>query len=110
MKEKTLKILGEYLGQSERNKLEEMRKLEGSNYGIHGMGYYDPVFILLHRLQVSAYGNLAPTAEVGEIIVIVADDGEPLTDIGENGGTDEQTIHQNRPVPPWDDSFPNAGV
>lgn len=27
-----------------------MRKIEGSNYGIHPLGLYDPAFLFLHRL------------------------------------------------------------
>lgn len=29
-----------------------MRKIEGSNYGIHGVALYDPVFLFLHRFIV----------------------------------------------------------
>lgn len=29
-----------------------MRNLEGSNYGIHSVGYYDPVFLCYHRLII----------------------------------------------------------
>ena len=47
-----MRIISDYLNNSEKSKLEDMRKLEGSNYGIHSIGYYDPVFIFLHRLQV----------------------------------------------------------
>lgn len=45
-----LKALVEFLGGSASNKLEEMRKIEGSNYGIHAVGLYDPLFLFLHRL------------------------------------------------------------
>ena len=29
-----------------------MRKLEGSNYGLHLIGFLDPVFLFLHKFQV----------------------------------------------------------
>lgn len=29
-----------------------MRKIEGSNYGIHTFGLYDSCFLLLHRLYL----------------------------------------------------------
>jgi len=29
-----------------------MRKIEGSNYGIHPIGLYDPAFLFMHRLLI----------------------------------------------------------
>lgn len=46
------KVLSEFLGNNQNNKLEEMRKLEGSNYGLHFIGIYDPAFLFIHRLLV----------------------------------------------------------
>ena len=46
------KTIAEFLSHSQTNKLEEMRKIEGSNYGIHPVGLYDPAFLFLHRLLV----------------------------------------------------------
>jgi hypothetical protein len=45
-----LKAITEFISGSQTNKLEEMRKIEGSNYGIHVLGLYDPAFLFLHRL------------------------------------------------------------
>lgn len=44
--------MANYLSNSERSKLEDIRNIEGSNYGIHACGYYDPVFLGYHRLMV----------------------------------------------------------
>lgn len=40
----------ELISNSQSNKLEEMRKIEGSNYGVHLLGLYDSPFLFLHRL------------------------------------------------------------
>ena len=55
LKERNMKLLSDYLSSPDKSKLEEMRKLEGSNYGIHCIGYYDSVFIFLHRFQVTRW-------------------------------------------------------
>jgi hypothetical protein len=47
-----LKNITEFIGNSHVNKLEDMRKIEGSNYGIHTVGLYDPALLFLHRLLV----------------------------------------------------------
>lgn len=52
MSEKCIKIMNNYLSNSEKSRLEEMRNLEGSNYGVHSVGYYDPAFLCYHRLIV----------------------------------------------------------
>lgn len=49
-----LRAVAELLAVPQSNKLEEMRKIEGSNYGIHPVGMYDPAFLFLHRLLVRA--------------------------------------------------------
>ena len=40
------------MSNTQTNKLEEMRKIEGSNYGIHPIGLYDPAFLFTHRLLI----------------------------------------------------------
>jgi hypothetical protein len=47
-----MRAIAEMLSNPQINKLEEMRKIEGSNYGIHGVGLYDPAFLFLHRVLV----------------------------------------------------------
>jgi fused len=44
------RALAELVSNPHINKLEEMRKIEGSNYGVHLVGLYDPAFLFLHRL------------------------------------------------------------
>mgnify|MGYP003689945305 CR=1 FL=1 len=51
-KEDSIRILMEYLSNPGHNKLEEMRKLEGSNYGVHLVGFYDSCVVFLHRVIV----------------------------------------------------------
>lgn len=46
------KVLSDFLSNHQANKLEEMRKLEGSNYGLHFIGLYDPAFLFIHRFLV----------------------------------------------------------
>lgn len=45
-----LRAITELVSSPQVNKLEEMRKVEGSNYGVHLLGLYDPSFLFLHRL------------------------------------------------------------
>ena len=49
-----LRTLLEFISNSSTNKLEEMRKIEGSNYGLHIVALYDPMFLFLHRLLIKA--------------------------------------------------------
>lgn len=48
-----LKILGELLSNPQTNKIEEIRKVEGSNYGCHLVGFYDYPVSFLHKLLVT---------------------------------------------------------
>lgn len=52
LSDKFIKVCCDFLMHSEKNKLEEMRKLEGSNYGVHSIGFYDPLLLTLYRLLV----------------------------------------------------------
>ena len=45
-----MKAVSEFISGSQVSKLEEMRRVEGSNYGIHIVGLYDPAFLFLHRM------------------------------------------------------------